>query len=673
MHRTSVARTVAVIVAAGTSVVGLVALPQAPSQTSTLPTFRSGVRIVEVDVAVRDKNDQFVDSLTKDDFEVLEDDVPQRIQTLTLVNLPDGDPENRSANNTTPDSSEAFGPNVDAGRLYVMVLDSGHPDRVRTIARQFIQDFLGPSDLMAVVHVRNRDATQGLTQNREQLLAAVDRYEGAPPCMGPESGGLASCSAFRVLKEAAVNLRAVSGRRKAVLFIGMGIPMWTTSSGNPQANAYAADRSSWMKQIWREYDDAVDTATQNNVRISAIHPEGFLVRFADMTGQLAPRGRVASGMGLESDPLSSLRMLAEDTGGTAIVNTGNYGGGYRRIVRENSQYYVLAYDSPSELDGRSHRITVRLRNRPDLVVRAGRKGFVAPAPDVKGRSAKLPRNLSASARKALVAPASGTASPIELFTAVFQATGYEGSVLIGAHVPGTALSLGDKDKLELSYAAVDRWGVVRAVERRAFTLNFGEDARARVTAGGLRLFGRLQLPRGRYEIRVAADQPNGATGFAVTEVEVPDYTDRPLVVSDFVLASSAGTQFTTLEEDAVLRRALPAQPTPNRRFGRGETLTTFAEIYDSHWILSQQIGVTITVESEDGRRVFRGDRVLTTSNRGRFYLTGTLPLRTFVPGTYRLVVEAHTRSGIPSNASQQLEFEVLDNSLDGSESNGALK
>ena len=43
------------------------------SSSQQPPTFRSGVRLVEVDVVVRNKDDRFVDTRTKDDFEVLED------------------------------------------------------------------------------------------------------------------------------------------------------------------------------------------------------------------------------------------------------------------------------------------------------------------------------------------------------------------------------------------------------------------------------------------------------------------------------------------------------------------------------------------------------------------------------------------------------------------------
>jgi hypothetical protein len=352
--------------------------------------------------------------------------------------------------------------------------------------------------------------------------------------------------------------------------------------------------------------------------------------------------------------------MAADTEGVAIANTNNYRGNFPHIVRDNSAYYLLTYESTAEADGRDHRIAVRLRNRSNLSLRQGRRSVTAPSPDVKGRSVRLPRNLSAEARNVLAAPAPADGPAIELFAAVFQAADYHGSILIGTHVPGALLRLAPKETFELSYVAIDRWGAVRAVERRAFTLNLGAQSRARVERTGLRLFGRLQVPRGQYEIRVAAHQASGATASAAADVEVPDYADQPLTVSDFVVASSQGPMLLTLEEDALLRGSLPAQPTPLRRFERDETLTVFAEIYDSHWIVSQEVGVTMTVAAAGGRTVFRGEQLLTTVNKGRFYLRTTLPLRTFAPGDYQLLVEVHTRKGIPANASRQMQFAVFD-------------
>jgi hypothetical protein len=350
--------------------------------------------------------------------------------------------------------------------------------------------------------------------------------------------------------------------------------------------------------------------------------------------------------------------MAEDTGGIAIVNTNNYSGNLRHVVRDNSAYYVLGYYSPAERDGKFHRITVRLKNRPELSIRGSRAGYTAPKADVKGRSVKMPKGLSTPARDALRAPGPVTGLPIELFTAVFQADAYDGSVLVGSHLPGAMLKLAKNERIELSYVAVDRWNNVRAAERRAFTMNFTDATRAKVEQTGIRLFGRLRLPRGRYQIRVAAHQPGGATGSAVADVEIPDFSDLPLSVSDLVIASSASPTLTTLEEDQVLSRALPSQPTPARQFARNETLTVFGEISDSHWILSQEIGAIALVRTQDGRLVSRDEKTLASGNRGRFYYTGRIPLASYEPGTYTLTVEAHTSAGIPASASQQLRFEV---------------
>jgi uncharacterized protein (TIGR03435 family) len=617
------------------AIVGAIAVATVLStaaQESQAPTFRSGVRLVEVDVTVRDRDDHFVDTLTKDDFEVLEDGVPRQIQQSWVVNLPAGRKTDPAVPAATPVLPALVGSATDVGRLYVLVLADGGLEKVRTIARQFITTLLGPNDLMAVVHVGNRDATQGLTADRELLLASVDRYRGG---RGPDAS-------LAMLKEITVSLNASTGRRKAVLYIGSaGFDLW--SNGASVEQGVAAYR------LTRVFEDVERVAKRNNVRIYPISPA-----YVDVGGDV---GVIRTGnMG---DGSSSLGLLAYDTHGTAVWKMSDL----KKIVRDNSAYYLLTYESGAEADGHPHPITVRLRNRPKLSLEQGRLSVSAPTPDVKGRSARMPKGLSAEAKRALT-PSTGMQLPagdsgIELFTAVFQGADFNGSILIGTHVPGASLRLAPNETIELSYVAVDRWGVTRAAQRQAFRLNLGDENRARVAESGVRLLGRLQVPRGQYQIRVAAHQPNGITASAVTEVEVPDYADQALTVSEFLVSSSHGPMLLTLEDDPLLRGVLPAQPMPARRFRRGETLTVFAEITDTHWILSQEVGVTTTVVAGDGRMVFRGDQTLTTANKGHFYLTSTLPLGGFAPGDYQLVVEANTRKGIPANTSRQMGFTVL--------------
>ena len=389
------------------------------------------------------------------------------------------------------------------------------------------------------------------------------------------------------------------------------------------------------------------------MRIYPIDPRGFLVRIPlDYRKPGDPAG-TGLGEGMHA------RILASETGGTAVVNSSNFSGGFRRVVRDNSAYYVIAFYSSAEPDGKFHPVKIQV-NRPDVSIRA-QAGYRATTPDVKGRSVKLPSNISANARDVLTASTRAEGGlPVDLFTAVFQGEGYEGSLLIGCHLPGAQLKLDPKERIELSYVAVDRWEVTRAAERRAFTLTLSDSARAKVAETGLRLFGRLRLPRGRYDIRVAVHQPGGATGSASVEIEIPDYTELPVSVSDLVVASSHGPTLTTLEDDAILRRALPTQATPNRRFRRAETLTVFGEVYNSQWVLTPKVGVSNLVMSSAGRVVVRTEETLTVSNRGRVYYTGRVPLAGFDPGEYVLTVEAFTRDGLPTSASQQVRFEVID-------------
>ncbi len=74
--------------------------------------------------------------------------------------------------------------------------------------------------------------------------------------------------------------------------------------------------------------------------------------------------------------LDSLRLLADNTDGLAVVNTNDLDGGARRIVTDLSSYYLLGYYSSNEaLDGRWRTIRVRVK-RPGVEVRA-RKGYRA--------------------------------------------------------------------------------------------------------------------------------------------------------------------------------------------------------------------------------------------------------------------------------------------------------
>ena len=74
--------------------------------------------------------------------------------------------------------------------------------------------------------------------------------------------------------------------------------------------------------------------------------------------------------------MDTLRQLAEETDGRAIVNRNDLLPAMKQIVRDSSAYYLLGYTSTvAPTDGKFHDIKVRVK-RPGVQVRA-RKGYWA--------------------------------------------------------------------------------------------------------------------------------------------------------------------------------------------------------------------------------------------------------------------------------------------------------
>ena len=74
--------------------------------------------------------------------------------------------------------------------------------------------------------------------------------------------------------------------------------------------------------------------------------------------------------------MDTLRLLAEQTDGRAIVNRNDLAIGMKQITRDSSAYYLIGYNSSeAPTDGKFHNIRVRVK-RPGVQVRA-RKGYWA--------------------------------------------------------------------------------------------------------------------------------------------------------------------------------------------------------------------------------------------------------------------------------------------------------
>ena len=663
------------------------AQPAAQSAPQT-PTFKVEVNYVEVDAVVTDQQGNFVSDLKKEDFQVLEDGKPQSISTFTLVNIPierAGHPL-FTARPIEPDVRSNARP-FD-GRIYVMVLDDLHtlPSRsilVRNAARKFITEHFGANDLMAIVQISGRsDAGQEFTSSKRLLLASVDKFMGrkiqsatagridtyfnqrntlqpGDKIDDPNDAerGFDARNTLVALKNVSDWFGSIHGRKKSILFISEGIDYDITNVfDNPSATTIIEDTR-----------DVIRSATKADVSVYGIDPRG-LTDLGDETIEVQSFPDDPS-IGLDSRAFQnelqlsqdSLRVLADETGGMAVVNRNDFSTAFDRIVRDNSTYYVLAYYPPSDKrDGRFHNISVRV-NRPGLSVRA-RKGYAAPkgkppAPVASGTGA------SPEVRDALNSPLPLSGLTLSVFAAPFKGTAPNSSVLLGAELLGRDLKLGTNDKVELSYLAIDAQGKIRGGNTDTLTLNLKPETRSRVEQSGIRMLNRLDLAPGRYQLRFAAhDAEGGNVGSVLYDLDVPDFNKTPFAISGLVMTSPAGSQVPTARPDEQLRGVLPGPPVSRRRFPQNDEVAIYAEVYDNQGGAAHKVDIVATVTSDEGRVLFKNEETRDSSElqgkHGGYGYTTRIPMKDLAPGLYVLKVEGRSHLGNNVAAAREVEFYV---------------
>ena len=174
-------------------------------------------------------------------------------------------------------------------------------------------------------------------------------------------------------------MAGIRGRRKAMVLFGEGIDYDIDQALGAEGSTAALVRD--------ETRVAIASAQRGNVTIYSVDPRGLFdpvdelmssttqvnrdsprsgdpaaQRIADLN-RLNNRGSLrgqrpeeANGATIQKEvriQQDSLKALAQDTGGFATLNTNNFLRPFDRIVRENSGYYLIGYNSTndSETDG----------------------------------------------------------------------------------------------------------------------------------------------------------------------------------------------------------------------------------------------------------------------------------------------------------------------------------
>ena len=408
----------------------------APAQTTAAPapsqpgTFRAGVTLIRTDVIVRDAAGAFVPDLTPADFRIEEDGVPQEVASLVLVH------GGRVFNQLVPPPPAHEGIILPSrrvqsripGRIIVFFVDAMHLEpevtpRVRHFVKEVADTLVHDGDLVGLISNGPAGKAVDLTYDLGHVKSAVDGIVGSgmtPRDLientqeGPDGPGELRWRAHRAFMAVNGVLEGLSGiqdRRKVIIYVSTGYDL----------NPFALQRLhgvSMRDELLRERpidlagggsgasERALMSPFNRVERQGAVFADGELVTELAELSETATRANTTlytmDPRGLVSSPdidydvpieawreymmaaRSSLRTLAELTGGISVVNTNNFDEALRRIDAETSDYYVVGYytSNPDPAHRtRALRVTVA---RDDLTVQSRTSYTFGRRPDPAG-------------------------------------------------------------------------------------------------------------------------------------------------------------------------------------------------------------------------------------------------------------------------------------------------
>ncbi len=394
------------------------AQPAAPASAQPAnPDFRVAIDLVTTDVIVRDSRDTFIADLTKDEFEVYEDGVRQTMASMTLVH--GGRVLNLQAPPPPPPQEGIILPtarprNDAAGRIFLIIVDDLHLDfrntgRIRDLFKRISRTLVHEGDMFGIVSTGPSSLAIDLTYDRKILdesikkitgngLKPSDVIQGQDGPDGPSEVRYRAHVAFSTARDIVTQLERISNRRKAVVWVSNGFDFNPFAESRLGEDPTFGGRMGQTREEGREFNQQFNQGTQ--------FADADLAReLADLTRSanranatfytIDPRGLVAGAdLDEQMDPMEfqqhirktqdSLRVLADETGGIAIVNQNNFDKGLKRIDAETSDYYVVGYYSsnPDPLK-RTRKIEVKVTRDGLNVWSRTSYTLRQPAPPVK--------------------------------------------------------------------------------------------------------------------------------------------------------------------------------------------------------------------------------------------------------------------------------------------------
>ncbi len=675
-----------------------------PAQTPSDPprTAEESVQVevssVLLDVVVTDKNGKRVPGIPIEEFEVFEDGMRQKLQSLRELKPFPAPDASRPAPITGVSESAQLSDLPSA--VVILVFDRLSPSG-RKLARDAAIDYLKrrpQNHLVSVMSIdRKLRVLTSFTTDSSRLTQAIEAIAASAPeqfedlnnkvresirrerqsfddaMQAPQTnkGGLYSDAKLnQVLTDILRQTAMVENTAQSFSTLDslLAIVDSTHALQGRKAVVFFAEKLQLPVQALDKHRDLISAANRANVSIYCIDPAGLgspgqledvgsglraisetnsigQRRVETMSDKSVRREEVMMGETAENTirtPTSStLAGLSESTGGLAVTNTNDVAGGLRAVSDDLGAHYELSYASSNpKYDGAFRKIQVKIR-RPGVQVRARSGYYAVPAGLAAVRSFEIPM-LNSFARSTLP-------SDLVFHTGalIFPAAGTNFAVVLAVEVPLAGLTLradsskGPHNGIQLLMVLKDQTGqVVQKVSRE-----FPVEARKDLQNASFYYHENAELPPGHFSLEAAVRDPvSGKLAARRTGFDVPPL--QAFATSSLVLVHAVDTAGNAddLIQDPLQIGEQVVMPEVSGEFagGPGKVLPFFFTVHRPPTAQSTD-SYRLTI-SRDGKPVASsGDQIIPPpDNAGVSRCSMTLPLDSIQPGLYEaeIVVQA---------------------------------
>jgi hypothetical protein len=342
-----------------------------------------------------------------------------------------------------------------------------------------------------------------------------------------------------------------------------------------------------------------------------------------------------------------LTVVANLSGGRAIVDASDMPRMLREIMQENGSYYLLGYyPDPFTADGKFHELKVNVK-REGASVRA-RPGYDAP------RAERALGPVVTATDAAISAGVNVSGLPLRAFAQPISSDGKKLSVAVSVEVSYPAPVDGSRrfdDSLQVKMVALDPDAKTKASAERAHRFTGPAPASGDVT---FLINEVIQVPAQFLTLRIAVgSQALGKAGTVQVAIEMPKGS-KGLTIGGIAVGLDGPPRQAAMMPEA-FKGLIPFQPTTTRVFATGDVIRLFGHVY---WKDKSAPVVAMTLKGPNG--VVNVTPELTrekpAGDQQDAVIAAMLPIKGLATGKYHLAISATLPGGKP--VSRDVLFEV---------------